>query len=285
MDAVPMKKFLVDDTEYYVYLKGSGPILLFAHGFPFDSRLYLPAVADLASRFTCVVPDLRGFGRTKLGANGHNSVGLPRVTMGRFADDLAILAAILSCQRRFREEKIIFCGLSMGGYISLAFAHRRPERLAGLVFCDSNASPDPIDKAQGRRLLANTINALKIPEVVDKMIPALLAPETLAEQPDVVEYLHDIMASQSAAAFAAGARGMAIRPDSNDVLAEIQVPVLVLGGEQDHISPPDELDNIAAKISNATRATIPRSGHLPPLENPSAFAKAIIDWYDANFQA
>ena len=80
-----MKKYLVDDTAYYVNAKGAGPILLFAHGFPFDGRLYEEAIDRLASRFYCVVPDLRGFGQTPLGSNGHNSLGYPRVKMGRFA--------------------------------------------------------------------------------------------------------------------------------------------------------------------------------------------------------
>ena len=52
MERVPMKKYLVDDTEYYVEVEGSGPILLFAHGFPFDSRLFVPVAERLSSRFT-----------------------------------------------------------------------------------------------------------------------------------------------------------------------------------------------------------------------------------------
>ncbi len=283
MERVPMKKFLVDDTEYYVHVEGSGPILLFAHGFPFDSRLFIPVAERLASRFTCVVPDLRGFGETKLGADGHNSTGLPRVKMGRFADDLAILAAILSCQRHNKDEKLFFCGLSMGGYISLSFARRRPERLAGLIFCDSNATADSPEKAADRMELAATVDVLKIPGFVDNMIPNLLSPETLKSRPEIVSALREMMISQTPDAIAAGSRGMAKRADSTDVLPEIEVPALVIGGEHDKLSTPETLDAIAAKIPNATRATIPHAGHLPPLENPDAFARAILEWRDANF--
>ena len=94
-----MKKYLVDDVAYYVNAKGDGPILLFAHGFPFDGRLFEPVIDKLATRFHCVVPDLRGFGKTALGSNGHNSLGAPRVKMGRFADDLAILGSEIACER------------------------------------------------------------------------------------------------------------------------------------------------------------------------------------------
>ena len=203
--------------------------------------------------------------------------------MGRFADDLAILAAILSCQRHNKDEKIFFCGLSMGGYISLAFARRRPERLAGLIFCDSNVTADSPEKAADRMEIAATIDALKIPGFVDNMIPNLLSPETLKSRPEVVSALREMMISQTPDAIAAGSRGMAKRSDSSDVLLEIEAPVLVLGGEHDKLSPPETLDGIAAKISNAKRATIPHAGHLPPLENPDAFARAVVEWYDATF--
>ena len=283
MERVQMKKYLVDDTEYCVHVEGDGPILLFAHGYPFDSRLYLPTIKKLAERFTCVVPDLRGFGQTKLGADGHNPSGLPRVKMGRYADDLAILAAILSCQRHDKDEKIFLCGLSMGGYISLYFARRRPERLAGLIFCDSNATTDSPEKAADRMELAATIDALKIPAFVDNMIPNLLSPETLKSRPEVVSALREIMISQTPDAIAAGARGMAKRADSSDLLPEIEAPVLVLGGEHDKLSPVAALDELAAKIPNATRATIPHAGHLPPMENPDAFVRAILEWRDSAF--
>ena len=275
-----MKKYLVDDTEYYVRTAGSGPIMLFAHGFPFDSRLYEPVVERLQSHFFCVVPDLRGFGMTKLGANGHNPQGAPRVKMGRFADDLAILVSEIACQRRDKNAKIILCGLSMGGYVSLAFARRRPERLAGLVFCDSNATQDSPEKARERMQLADSINALLIPSLADAMVPNLLAPETPRKNPHVVVALREMIASQSPEAIAAGARGMAKREDSSDVLPRIEVPTLVLGGEFDKLSSPASLDAIASAIPDATRATVADSGHVPPMENPDGFADAVIAWYE-----
>ncbi len=280
-----MKKYLVDDAEYSVWGRGVGPILLFAHGFPFDGAIFEPVISRLCSEFLCVVPDLRGFGGSSLGANGHNPKGAPRVKMGRFADDLAILESEIVCERGDSPEttKIFLCGLSMGGYVSLAFARRRPERLAGLIFCDSNAAADSPEKAAERNNLAETIDRAGIPALADKMIPNLLSPKTLAEKPDVVATLREIIERQSPEAIAAGARGMAVRSDSTPFLPEISIPTLVLGGADDKLSPPDSLDAIAAAIPNATRATIPNAGHLPPLENPDAFADAILNWRETTF--
>ncbi len=277
-----MKKYLVDDTDYYVEARGKGPILLFAHGFPFDGRLFEPVVERLASRFYCVVPDLRGFGKTPLGANGHDSRGLPRVKMGRFADDLAILGSEIACEHGCKGAKIFVCGLSMGGYILLEFIRRRPQMLNGAIFCDSNAKNDSPEKAATRRYLAETINPFGIHSLAENMIPDLLAENSVQSKPDVVTKLRDMMSSQSPHGIAAGARGMAVRRNLVELLPTINIPTLVIGGETDKLSPPETLDEIANVIPNATRATIPNAGHVPPLENPDAFADSIITWYDSN---
>ena len=274
-----MKKYLVDDTAYYVNAKGAGPILLFAHGFPFDGRLYEEAIDRLASRFYCVVPDLRGFGQTPLGSNGHNSLGYPRVKMGRFADDLAILGAEIACERGCKGSKVFLCGLSMGGYILLEFARRRPQMLQGMIFCDSNATADPPEKAAGRVYLAETIDSFGVHTLADNMIPNLLSPHTNKEKTEVVSKLREMITSQSPQGIAAGARGMSVRRNLVDLLPTIDVPTLVLGGEDDKLSPPELLDGIAAAIPNAQRATVSKAGHLPPLENPEEFADVILNWH------
>ncbi|MBQ9873141.1 MAG: alpha/beta fold hydrolase [Thermoguttaceae bacterium] len=275
-----MKKFLVDDTTYCATTKGSGPVLLFAHGFPFDGRLFQPVVDRLATRFFCVALDLRGFGGTPLGSNGHNSLGAPRVKMGRFADDLAILGSELDCELGRKNAKIFVCGLSMGGYILLEFLRRRPQMLAGAIFCDSNAKADSEEKAKSRLYLAETIDSFGVRNLAENTIPTLISPKTAKNKPEVVETLREMISSQSALGIAAASRGMAVRRDLTDLLPTIEVPTLVLGGEDDSLSPPESLDEIASAIPSASRATIPNAGHVPPLENPDAFANAILEWHE-----
>lgn len=279
-----MKKYFVDDTIYFVRTKGSGPILLFAHGFPLDGRLFEPVIDKLASKFYCVVPDLRGLGQTSLGANGRNSHGVPRVKMGRFADDLAILGSEVACERGCKGAKVFVCGLSMGGYIMLEFVRRRPQLFAGGIFCCSNANADTDGNALSRTYLADTIDSYAIRTLADNMVPSLTAPETPKDNPDVVATLRTIITSQKPQGVAAALRGMAVRRDLTDKLSKIEAPILVLGGESDVISPVELLDSIADAIPNSSRATIPGSGHVPPLENPDAFADAILEWYGRTFE-
>lgn len=274
-----MKKYLVDDTAYWVNAQGDGPILLFAHGFPFDDRLFEPVVDRLASKFHCVVPDLRGFGKTGLGANGHNLSGLPDVKMGRFADDLAILGAEIACERGHKGDKFYLCGLSMGGYILLEFLRSRQDMLLGGIFCDSNAAADNPEKIASRLYLADTIAKHGMRRLAESMVPSLVASETLKDRSQVVSTLTDMITSQDVEGIAAASRGMAERRDLTELLASVQIPILVLGGAQDKLSPPSLLDEIAAAIPQGSRATIPSAGHVPSLENPDAFADAILDWY------
>lgn len=274
-----MKKYLVDDTAYYVTEKGSGPIMIFAHGFPFNSSLFEPVIDKLASKFLCVVPDLRGFGHTPLGANGHDPKGHPRVKMGRYADDLAILGAEIACEQGKKGSQFFMCGLSMGGYIALEMLRRRPQVLRGCVLCDTNSAADSPEKAATRLYLADTIDSFGVHTLADNMIPNLVAPVTTKEHPEIVSNLHDMMCAQSPQGIAAGARGMAVRRDLTDLLPSVEIPILFLGGEDDKLSPPELLQHLTDLTPKGSHAIIPGAGHVPTLENPEAFADAILDWY------
>jgi pimeloyl-ACP methyl ester carboxylesterase len=108
-----------------------------------------------------------------------------------------------------------------------------------------------------------------------------LSPKTLETKPEVVEALRQTMLRQRPTGIAAAARGMAKRADSTPLLPKIAVPTLVLGGADDVLSPPSSLDAIAAAIPGAQRATIPDAGHVASLENPDAFADAVLRWAES----
>ena len=105
----------------------------------------------------------------------------------------------------------------------------------------------------------------------EEMPSKFLSPKTLAERPDVVESIRSVIRRTSPAGAAAANRGMARRPDMEEELPRIDVPTLVIVGEDDRISPPEEMALIASRIPGARFETIPEAGHLSPLENPAAF--------------
>ena len=264
----------IRDTEYAIWIHGTGTPVLFVHGFPFDHTMYVPACERLSTRFQCLIPDLRGFGGSAPGGlNGHGSVEKPVFEMSEFADDLNELLNSLNIQ-----DKIVLCGLSMGGYISMEFVRRYRSRLAGLILCDTRTTVDPPAAAENRHRLADSVAKTGLVPVAESMTPNLLAANTLENRPEITAFLKQMICRQKPEGVAAAARGMACRKDTTELLGQISVPTLVLCGEEDKPSPPDIMKEMAKQIPTAKFVTFNQSGHLPPLEQTAAFAQTVADF-------
>ena len=201
--------------DIYYAEQGTGRPLLLVHGFPLDHSMWQGQLAGLSSQFRVIAPDLRGFGKSQ--SNDE------LVTMMQFADDLAALLDALHI-----DEPIIFCGLSMGGYIGWQFIQRHRQRVAQLIQCDTKAKADT-DEARATRLKAADHVLANGPEaLVGTMMPKLFAPATMANQPEFVASTRSVMMNTAPSAIAAAQRGMAERPDVTNELSKIDVPTLIL---------------------------------------------------------
>ena len=103
-----MKTLEVNGIELATLDRGSGPPVLLVHGFPLDHTMWDAQVEALSEQYRVIAPDLRGFGRS--------GVTEGKVTMEQFADDLAGLLDGLEV-----AGPVVFCGLSMGGYVAWEF--------------------------------------------------------------------------------------------------------------------------------------------------------------------
>ncbi len=193
--------------------------------------------------------------------------------MKQMADDLAALLDALAIQ-----EPVVFCGLSMGGYVAWQFALRHRAKLARLILCDTKAIADSADAAAGRRKMAEKVLAEGSAVAADTLIPKLFAPATYQEQPNIVEATRKVILGTKAEGIAAALHGMADRPDVTSRLKEIEVPALLIGGQHDGISPPEEMRGIAGKMPNARFIEISAAGHMSPLEQPEAVNRAIREF-------
>ncbi len=235
--------------------RGTGPVVLLVHGFPFDHTMWNAQVDALAETHRVLAVDLRGFGAS--------SVTKGTVTMDRFADDLARFLDVLKV-----DEPIRLGGLSMGGYVALAFARRHARRLARLILFDTRAAADPPEVAAKRLATAESVLNDGAEKMVDAMIPVLFARKSLEQKRDLIDAVRRTMLATDPHGIAAAARGMAKRPDSTSLLPSITVPTLVLVGLEDRPSPPEEMRQIAEAIPNGHMVEIPEAGHLTPLEQP-----------------
>lgn len=260
-----MQRIPLNDIELALHEAGTGRPVLLVHGFPLNHHMWDAQVAALSASHRVLAPDLRGFGQS--------DVTEGTVTMDQMADDLA---ALLDAQKI--TEPVVLCGLSMGGYVALAFWRKYAARLSGLILCDTRSAPDSPEAAAGRETTAQNVLASGPQPVVDVMRNKLYAPATLQDKPQLVAEVEAMMQTTAPAGIAAALRGMAVRPDSTPSLPQIAVPTLVLVGEHDAISPPAEMRGIAEAIPGAEFVEIAGAGHMAPMEDPAAVNQALLSF-------
>lgn len=244
---------------------GQGTPVLLVHGFPLDHTMWQPQLDALSATSRLIAPDLPGFGGTAPAGEV--------MTMPQFADGLAALLDQLGVQ-----EPVVFCGLSMGGYIAWEFWRRYRQRVAKLVLCDTRAAADTPEAARARRVAARRIDSEGKQPFLSAMVPKLMCDATRNERAAVVAHVDRMTAAAHPQGVAAALRGMAQRTDSIGLLGDIDVPALLLVGDQDEISPVAEMQAMAAAMPHARLRVISDAGHLAPLENPPAVNKALADF-------
>lgn len=239
--------------------RGSGLPLVLLHAFPLSSALF-DALGELPG-YRVLTPDLRGFGATPLGDDE------PSLT--RMADDVV---ALLDRQNLSRA---VVGGVSMGGYVVMELLRRAPERLAGALLVDTKADADTEEAAAGRHVMAEAVLAKGRP-VLDPMVDALLGTTTRTSRPDVVDRVVGWLDQVSPRSVAWAQRAMAGRPGSWTTLSETHVPVGVVVGDEDTLSPPDAAQRMADAAGTAVHL-VPGAGHLAVTENPTAARQAVLE--------
>lgn len=231
--------------------------LLLLHAFPLDASMWDPQVVALRDEVAMVAPNFPGFGGASLSGDV--------TTMDEGADRAAADAAEAGIDR------VVVCGLSMGGYVALAFWRRYRERVAGLVLANTRAGTDDEAGKERRRALAERLRGEGNAFLVDAPPPLLSsdAPEELWGR------VKRIIAEQTAEAIAAASLGMAERPDSTGDLAGIDVPTLVITSTGDALIPPEASSPMADQIPGARLEVIEGAGHLSNLEDRELFTRLL----------
>jgi pimeloyl-ACP methyl ester carboxylesterase len=247
-----------------VTVYGDGTPVVLLHAFPLDSRMWLPQVEALGG-YQALVPDLRGFGAARAMAGERSPVDLMADDVARLLDDR-------------RLDRVVLCGLSMGGYVALAFARRHRGRLGGLVLLDTRHGADSEAARDERLAMADRVEAEGVGFLPEVMLPRLLGETSRRERPEVVRLVTETILDQDPQGIAAAQRGMAARPDSTASLAAIDVPTLVIVGAEDQLSGPAEARAIAAAVRDARLVQVPAAGHLVNLEQPDPVNEALLDF-------
>ncbi|MDQ1613916.1 MAG: hypothetical protein QOG00_3847 [Pyrinomonadaceae bacterium] len=251
----------VRGIELAYEVSGAGSPIVLLHGFPFNRTLWHEQVEMLSDRHRIITVDLRGHGET-------TATRAP-ATMEAMAEDVAALLDELHITR------VALGGLSMGGYVALAFYRLFPERVSALVLADTRAQADTEEARLAREETATLVLNEGMHTIADAMLPKLFAPATHAERPKIVARVREMILNTDPQGAASALRGMAVRRDQTELLGEINCPTLILVGSLDQITPPTDAERMNRGIRNSRLEVIAGAGHVSNLERPLEFNRAL----------
>jgi 3-oxoadipate enol-lactonase len=252
MELSSPKRIKSSDAEISYCVIGDGPAVVLLHPFPVNHEFWLPVAQALASRYRVILPDLRG--------HGESDIGEGPATMEKHAADIA---RVLDDAEIGRARMI---GVSIGGYALFEFWRRYRGRVAALGLCNTKAQADPADARTGRWQAAAEILERGTEQFFQGMIPKVMGKTIRESRPDLVEGALRMMRKMSAEDVAQVQRGMAERPDSVATLKTINVPTLLVTGDEDEFAGTKEAELMHQHIAGSQLRVIARAGHYAPWE-------------------
>jgi 3-oxoadipate enol-lactonase len=267
MAAIASYRLRSDDAEIAHWILGNGPPVVLLHPFPASHEFWMPVAEELSSRYRLILPDVRGHGESEIGDGP--------ATMAKHAADL----------RRVMEDAQVgrapIIGVSIGGYILFEFWRRHRDRVAALGLFNTKAPADNVEARAGRLQAANDVAERGTEPFLQSMVPRLLGKTTRDTRPDLVDGALRMMRQMSPEDIAQVQRGMAERPDSIDTLKTINVPTLLVTGDEDILTGINEAELMRRHISGSQLRVIAKAGHYSPWEQPAEATKLLRQFLDS----
>jgi 3-oxoadipate enol-lactonase len=244
--------------------EGPGDPLVLLHAFPLNGRMFEPQMEAFSEGRRVISPDYPGFGRSPR-TPAQPDIRYYAVAVRNLLDHLGL-------------ERVVLGGVSMGGYVAFGCLRLFPQRVSGLVLANTRPEPDSYEIKENRKTMARRVADEGVEVLVELQMGRLLARDTLENNEEVVEKVRAMILESSPNGVVAALGAMRDRPDSTPLLAQIAVPTLIIGGEEDAISSPEVMAAMAEKIPASRHVTLPRAGHLSNLENPEGFNAALEEF-------
>lgn len=254
-------------AEIYYEVLGKGPDVVLLHPFPSHHGIWMPVAEQLTSRYRVILPDLRG--------HGQSGTAVETATMEQHVEDIVRVLQDAGVGRA------AFAGESIGGYILFEFWRRHRERVRALALCNTKATADSDDARKTRLQSAEDVLKRGVEPFIDAQVPKLLGESTRTNRPDIVASARAMMMQITPAGLAAIQRGMAERPDSVAMLRTIDIPTLVLTGDEDMI-PLAEAQLMQQHVRNAEMKVIEKAGHYAVFERPDEAGRVLRQFLDRN---
>lgn len=273
------------DLKNNVYCDGEGTPVVLVHGFPVDHRMWdacakaleRKAVEQGVKHFPIWAPDMPGAGEGPIPSDedsgGKDADGAFPYGLDRMAD------AYVDMLHAAGYERAIWVGLSMGGYLILNIQRLHPEAVAALALCDTKGDADSAQMRSKRVAIAEECETTGTHEPVMGFAVPSDADSTVKRSEAYCRQFETWINEQPAAGIAWRERMASGRPDLNDVLPGIDVPVAVICGDKDPSSPPAVMKPVADAMAKADVAmtVIDDCGHFSAYEHPDQVAAALLE--------
>jgi 3-oxoadipate enol-lactonase len=243
-----------DDAEIFYQVLGDGPPVVLLHPFPAHHEFWLPAAQALASRYRLILPDLRG--------HGESGIGQGPALMTKHAADIARI-----CDRE-QVGRAVFAGVSIGGYALFECWRQYRGRIAALILCNTRAQADTPEARAARIQSASDVIERGTEPFIDGLLARAFGQTTLATRPDLVGAARRMALKMSPEDISLVQQGMAERPDSVPTLKTVNIPALVVAGEEDSLTPVADAEFMRQNLPDAQIQIIPRTGHFAVFEKP-----------------
>ena len=263
-----MSTIQINGARLYYEDQGVGPgTIVFGHALLFSGKMFRMQVQALSADYRCLTFDFRGQGQSEVTPGGYN--------MDSLAEDAAGLIENLGC------IPCHFAGHSMGSFVAMRLALRRPEWIKSLVLMAASADHQPHREVIQYWLMSLLARRFGIGLVVNQVMPILFGRKFLddpTQAPLREEWRQRLIANHPIGA-ACAVRGVITRQGLIRELDQITVPTLIIAGEQDRAAPPARGLQIQARISGSTFVAIPQAGHLFTVEQPEAVNSALVGFF------
>lgn len=233
------------------------PVIIFIHGFPFNKSMWNKQVEILIENYRIIAYDVRG--------HGSSSIGTDKFSIEIFVDDL------LGLMDALKIEKAMICGLSMGGYIALNAVENFPKRFGALILCDTNCMADTPEAKVKRMISIENIENFGVEYFATESIKNLFAPESFVTNKEKIAAIKEMIIGTSVESLSSTLTALSTRKDTCTGLANIRIPVLIVVGKEDKITPPDASRMMQRNIRGSILSIIEHAGHLSNIENSYEF--------------
>ncbi len=258
----------VNGTELYYEERGSGPeTIVFSHGLLMSGRMFDAQVEALSRRYRCITYDHRGQARSAVTKTGYD--------MDTLTDDAVALIEALGA------APCHFVGLSMGGFVGMRLAIRHPHLLRSLVLMETSADPEVNVRAY--RKLAFIGRWFGFRAVVTPLMGIMFGRSFLDDpaQEEARQYWRKHLLSLNRRGTVRAAHGVIDREGVYSQLGSINLPTLVMVGDEDVATVPAKAERIHAAIEGSTLSVIPGAGHSSSIEKPALVTAALEKFFTA----